>query len=234
MALKRFSSLPVIPRLSIVAGVLLLSCSTTSGSDPKAEESPMTHESVSQPEPVVLFSFDEPESQDKWLAVNDGVMGGVSQGGLEVTGDGIAVFKGVVSLENNGGFASVRTSPGDWDLSPYQGIALRLRGDGKKYSFRLRTDRRFDGVSYSQTFEAPGSEWQTLLLPFSRFEPTWRGRPVPGAPPLDPAGIQGFGILISDKQEGPFRLEVEWIGAVKSLPEAPDPAGAGPSLPDSP
>ena len=160
----------------------------------------------------LLYDFAAPRAADDWAAINDVVMGGVSSGGVKTTEDGTLLFAGNVSLENNGGFASVRSRPRPWDLGSYSGIVIRVRGDGKRYKLNLKTDSALDGIMYRVPFETREGEWQTLRFPFSEFKASFRGRAVPDAPPLDPARIASFGLLISDKQAGPFRLELAWIG----------------------
>ena len=59
----------------------------------------------------VLASFAAADSLQAWNSVNDGVMGGVSKGGVSRTEQGTMLFSGELSLANNGGFASIRTSP---------------------------------------------------------------------------------------------------------------------------
>jgi monofunctional biosynthetic peptidoglycan transglycosylase len=162
---------------------------------------------------VVEFGGSGSES---WRAINDGVMGGLSQSGLTVTDSGVGVFAGHVSLENNGGFASVRTSLGETDLSAFEGLAVRVKGEGKRYRLRLRTDNRFDGVAYQATFETTRDEWQVVEIPFDRFVPTYRGRTLRDQPPLDTATICQLGLMIADKQAGRFRLEIEWVRAYKT------------------
>jgi monofunctional biosynthetic peptidoglycan transglycosylase len=154
-----------------------------------------------------------PSSAGDWFVVNDGVMGGLSSSELVDSGEGHSVFRGTLSLENNGGFASVRGLVPAGAMAGYGGVSLRVRGDGRTYQLRLRTDRRFDGVAYRAEFETRAGEWQTVVLPFSEFEATFRGRKPRGAPPLDPAAIGQIGLLIGDKVEGPFELSVEWIRA---------------------
>ncbi|KPK05832.1 MAG: hypothetical protein AMJ64_10735 [Betaproteobacteria bacterium SG8_39] len=153
----------------------------------------------------------------EWRAINDGVMGGVSQGGFEITRDGRLVFAGVVSLENSGGFASVRSEPARIGAAAAQAVRLEVRGDGKRYKLNLKTDAAFDGVQYQAAFVAPAGEWTTLTLPLAAFAPKHRGRDVPDAPPLDAARIVTLGFLISDRQAGPFRLEVRAIDLVGDL-----------------
>jgi hypothetical protein len=148
-----------------------------------------------------------------WSAVDDVVMGGVSASALRVTPQGTALFTGTVSLANNGGFASVRSRPAPADLSACDGLELRVRGDGKRYQLRLRLDPHFDGVDYRAHFDTEAGQWQRVRLPFAAFEPTFRGWRPPNAPPLDPGRIYTFGFMISSKQAGDFRLEIDWLRA---------------------
>lgn len=152
----------------------------------------------------------------EWRAINDGVMGGVSRGGVEIARDGWLVFAGEVSLERNGGFASVRTVPAPLGVPGARAVRLEVRGDGKRYKLNLKTDEAFDGVQYQAAFATPAGQWTTLTLPLEAFAPKHRGRDVPDAPPLDPARIVTLGLLISDRQAGPFRLEVRAIDLVRS------------------
>lgn len=163
-----------------------------------------------------LVDFQDAEESRQWRIVNDGVMGGLSRSTLEMTGAGTAIFSGQVSLENYGGFASVRTFSMDFSLEGFSGFRLRVRGDGKSYHMRARTDDGFDGIAYDRSFETgSGGEWEEVQLPFDSFQPQFRGRMVPGAPPLEAARIRQIGVLISDKQEGPFQLEIDWIAAYR-------------------
>ena len=153
-------------------------------------------------------------ANQKWLIVNDGVMGGKSSSQFQINEDGNGVFLGTVSLENNGGFASVKNHE-TLNLTGCSSISLRIRGDGNKYSFRLQT-----GVggtvhewSYEQRFETEQNEWKTVELLLSEFKPTYRGRTPEDVPPLEPGKIMRYGFLISDKQQGDFRLEIEKIEA---------------------
>jgi Complex I intermediate-associated protein 30 (CIA30) len=162
--------------------------------------------------------MDFAEKSGKWRIINDGVMGGLSSSRFRIV-KRVAVFEGDVSLENNGGFASVRSEPGKHDLSEAEGILIRVRGDGKRYAFRMRTTGAFDGISYEARFKTVAGEWKTIQLPFKAFRPVFRGRLIRDAAPLDPKLIKTFGILISDKQAGKFRLEIDWIKADRPSPE---------------
>jgi monofunctional biosynthetic peptidoglycan transglycosylase len=164
-------------------------------------------------EEIEIYDFNDPEAVGDWEAICDVVMGGISSGRIEATAAGSMLFEGVVSLENNGGFASIRSQPRSRDLGAYDGVIIRVRADGKRYKLNLKTDSSFDGIMYRVSFDTKDGEWQELRFPFSDFRASFRGRFVPDAPPLDPGRITTVGLLISDKQEGPFRMEVAWIGA---------------------
>lgn len=162
---------------------------------------------------MVIFDFQTQGDLEDWRVVNDGVMGGLSRGEIIMTDSGTAVFQGILSLENNGGFSSTRTLPRPYNLDDYDGVSLRVRGDGNTYQFRLRLDDRFDGVAYRYSFQTTADEWMTVEIPFSECVPVFRGRKLSDVPPVVPAKIQQIGFLVSDKQAGPFRLEVDWIKA---------------------
>lgn len=161
----------------------------------------------------LLLDFGEPQSAAGWTAINDAVMGGVSTSGIATTPDGTALFTGHVRSENSGGFASIRSQAQEWDLGDYSGIALRVRGDGKRFKVNLKVDASLGGHMYRAPFETSAGEWQTVRLPFASFEASFRGRAVLDAPALDPAGVASIGVLVSDRQFGPFRLELAWIAA---------------------
>jgi monofunctional biosynthetic peptidoglycan transglycosylase len=160
-----------------------------------------------------VVDFTRPD-EVRWNIVNDGVMGGLSSSDLELTDAGTGLFSGFVSLDNNGGFASIRATFQSMDLSAYQRVRLKVRGDGRSYQLRFRLSGSFDGVSYTSTFETRPGEWMEIDLPFETFQPTFRGRVPRGAGPFDPAKIRQMGVLIGDKKEGSFELEIAWVRAM--------------------
>lgn len=161
---------------------------------------------------ITLFDFQTATNSPTWEVVNDDVMGGVSTSQFQVT-NGCAVFSGTVRLENNGGFASVRSASVRANLTGLAAFVLRVRGDGHRYKFSVRTGTGFDSPLYQCSFTTKQGEWEEHRLAFSDFVPTFRGRVLTDVPPLNPAQINSVGFLISDKQEGPFKLEVAWIKA---------------------
>ena len=160
----------------------------------------------------VLFKFDNPEAAKAWQTVNDGVMGGRSDGRFKINEDKKMEFFGTLSLENNGGFASVRARGTKLDLENGDSIVARVRGDGREYNFNLYAQRNLGGYSYRQSFKTKKDEWIEVSLPVDKFVATWRGRVFPNEK-LDPSKVMGLGILVGDKKAGPFKLEVEWIKA---------------------
>jgi monofunctional biosynthetic peptidoglycan transglycosylase len=163
-------------------------------------------------EPPYLITFGG-AAHGAWRAVNDGVMGGVSRGNIRRTARNTGVFEGSLSLENNGGFASVRTPLQHRDLSAYDGLEVRVFGDGRTYQLRLRTDDVVDGVAYRADVETCAGEWITSRIAFNDFVPTYRGRRPAGAAPLDTARIHQIAFMLVDKRPGSFSLEIDHVRA---------------------
>jgi monofunctional biosynthetic peptidoglycan transglycosylase len=161
-----------------------------------------------------LFDFAAAADARAWQIVNDDVMGGISSSRIEIV-DGVAVFGGEVSLENSGGFASVRSLPAAPALAGADAFVIRVRGDGGRYKFTARTVEGSDATVYQATFQTAPREWTEHRLPVAAFVPTFRGRVRAGEPALDAAKVVSVGFLISDRQAGPFRLEIAWIKAAK-------------------
>ena len=173
----------------------------------------------------LLFDFTHSSTQLKqWGAVDDVVMGGVSQSDLR-TVENTALFAGDVSTDNSGGFASVRTRNFDppFNLSGYEGVALRLRGDGKRYKFFLRTESNWDGVAYSYSFDTVANEWITVCVPFNQLIPVFRAKTLKDYPQIDKSKICSFQLMLSKFEydgelnpkfsPGSFALQIESIKA---------------------
>ena len=160
-----------------------------------------------------LIDFSDSDDSG-WSVINDGVMGGVSRSNIQRTDQGTGIFSGILSLENNGGFASVRAQVGRHDLSSYAGLEIRVRGDGRTYQLRIRNDNRFDGIAYRAFFDTRDGEWITETIPFEEFLPTFRGRILKDVPSLDRSRINQIGFLIADKKPGSFSLEIDFVRAM--------------------
>jgi monofunctional biosynthetic peptidoglycan transglycosylase len=164
-----------------------------------------------KPNSVAEFTPEESEKMD-WRIVDDGVMGGLSQGKREISKDGILRFFGTLSLANNGGFSSLRTEAVKLDLSGAEGLLLRVKGDGRTYQVRLTTDAEYQGreMSFQAGFPTEKDKWTEVKVPFACFVGTWRGMQLPDKI-LDPAKVRRLGLQLADKKEGPFQLRVDWI-----------------------
>lgn len=158
----------------------------------------------------ILFDFDNPQLRGRWQNVNDGVMGGVSDGrhGYSQTGD--MLFFGNLSLANNGGFASVRSSPSRLNLQAGDELLVRVRGDGRKYYLDVRSPSNRMAFSYRVSIQTQAGKWQEFRVPMSMFVGTSFGRTLPNARPVA-AQVNSIGFTLSDKREGPFKLEVDSI-----------------------
>jgi uncharacterized protein YbjT (DUF2867 family) len=172
-----------------------------------------------------LFDFTHPtiDLQATWGAVDDVVMGGVSESGMRLKA-GTAVFSGNVSIENSGGFASVRTRNFEpsLNLNNYKGIELYVKGDGQRYKIFVRTETKWDGVGYAYSFDTIANEWITIQVPFADLVPIFRAKTVSDAP-LDTTQICSFQLMLSkfeyDRALNPrftpglFSLEIASISA---------------------
>ncbi|NJR68831.1 MAG: CIA30 family protein [Synechococcales cyanobacterium CRU_2_2] len=177
-----------------------------------------------QPQTGVIFDFAQPGLQINqiWGAVDDVVMGGVSTSGIRLEA-GNAVFSGLVSTDNNGGFASVRTRNFDppLDLSGKLGVTLRVKGDGQRYKFLTRDDGGWDSVAFAYSFDTVKNQWITVRIPFDRLVPVMRAKTVKDGRSLDSSRIRALQLMLSKFEydgvlnpafvAGEFRLEVAAI-----------------------
>ncbi|TWU56814.1 Complex I intermediate-associated protein 30 (CIA30) [Rubripirellula tenax] len=157
-----------------------------------------------------LFEFTDQHDASRWQIVNDGVMGGRSSSQATITGEGQMRFSGNLSLENNGGFASVRSLPQSMGLDAGETIVMRVKGDGRKYTFNLYTPDRRTAFSYQKDFQTTAGEWTEVRLPVNEFVAHSFGRRVANMP-LDATRVQSIGILLGDKNPGGFEILVDWI-----------------------
>lgn len=204
----------------------------------------------------LLFGCEDNGFRDlAWGALDDVVMGGVSESTFIIDTTGgekggpAGLFKGVVSTTNNGGFTSIRTKNFSVpeDLSSYDGLELRLKGDGRRYKLIVRTSRDWDTVGYTASFDTTEGQWQSIRLPFSSFVPVFRARTVSDAPPFDLRSIVSLQLMFSKFEydgklnptfvEGPFQLPVSSIRTFIKDPVTPrfvHVSSAGVTRPDRP
>ena len=144
-----------------------------------------------------------------WTIVNDDVMGGISNSTVLINDKKHLIFKGYLSLENNGGFASSRLDIGKNNLNGVKFFEIKLKGDGNNYKLRLRQKNM--RASYSCDFKSQKNEWIIVQLPVENFRPTGRGYTYSNYPNLDLDKVNSLSLQISDKQEGKFNLAVESV-----------------------
>jgi monofunctional biosynthetic peptidoglycan transglycosylase len=159
-----------------------------------------------------LADFTDKNVRAEWGVTNDDVMGGISTSKISAGENNTLIFSGIVSLENNGGFASLRGPLEDYDLSAYEGFLIKVKGDWKTYYLSFRQTKYFTGFNNTHRFKTENDKWQIVRLPFNDFKLKYYGREVSNFKSPDQNSIKQVSILISDKQQGPFKLEVERIG----------------------
>jgi uncharacterized protein YbjT (DUF2867 family) len=180
----------------------------------------------------LLFDFKNPSDdlKESWGAVDDVVMGGVSESSIRLI-DNAALFTGNVSTQNSGGFVSVRTRNFEppLNLAGYDGMELRVKGDGQRYKFILRTEARWDGVSYCCSFDTEKDSWINIRIPFESLTPIFRAKTLPDSPPFDVQNIYSVQLMLSKFEydgalnpkfePGNFALQVESINAYGGAPK---------------
>ena len=164
-----------------------------------------------------LFDFTGKDSAKEWQTVNDGVMGGLSEGKFKITDQKTLEFSGNLSLKNNGGFASVRTKSKKLTLDSGDTIVARVRGDGREYSLNLYLNKPRIAFSYRALVQTKKNEWIEIKVPLTRFESTSFGRVLKDARPVTPHDVNAVGWMLSDKQAGPFEMEIEWIKVERTV-----------------
>ena len=156
----------------------------------------------------VVFDFTADSNTSNWYIVDDVVMGGRSRGNFFINDQGHGVFRGSVSLENNGGFSSVRHIFRNKDVSSFSKFIIQVKGDGKRYQFRVKNDR-YDRHSYVAYFQTT-SEWQIIEIPFDNMVPTFRGYRL-NIPNFPGSNMEEIAFLISNKRGEDFTLEIDKI-----------------------
>jgi len=162
--------------------------------------------------PIFVFSTDC--KLENWQVVDDIVMGGLSNGQLSLNSDGNGVFKGNVSIENNGGFSSIQLNLEGVETANNQIIELQLKGDGSLFQFRIKA-AKYDRHSYVYDFKTTG-QWETILIPLKDMFPSFRGYTL-NIPNFDQASIERIGFLKASKKNSAFQLEIKSIALSNKL-----------------
>lgn len=155
-----------------------------------------------------LYDFTVQSRASDWVVVDDVVMGGRSEGHFSINEAGHGVFKGRVSLENNGGFSSIRHRCQQKEIDGYSKAVIRLKGDGRQYQFRVKSSAA-DRHSYITYFQTSGN-WQEVEIELKELYPSWRGMKL-NMPDFPAENIAEIAFLIANKQAESFRLEIDCI-----------------------
>jgi monofunctional biosynthetic peptidoglycan transglycosylase len=164
-----------------------------------------------------LFDFTGVDAAKEWQIVNDGVMGGVSQGAFKIIDKKTMEFFGTLSLANNGGFASVRSKAKKLDLEKGDTLIAKVRGDGREYMLNLYPNKQRVAYSYRATVQSKKDEWIEVRVPLDKFEATSFGRSLKDAGLVNPDDVNSLGVMLSDKKAGPFKLEIESIKVERAV-----------------
>lgn len=156
----------------------------------------------------VLFDFSKKTKITDWQIINDAVMGGISKGNLSLTPEGYGLFEGKISLANYGGFSSLRHRFKTINSSDFHKFILRIKGDKKRYQFRVKTALS-DDHSYIFSFQTNG-EWQNIEIPFNEMYASFRGRKLqyPNYPGMQ---MQEISVLVGNQKEEIFKLLIDNI-----------------------
>lgn len=157
---------------------------------------------------MTLFDFTTNSDIRNWVTVDDTVMGGVSSGRFHLDDEGHGVYTGHVSLDNNGGFSSLRYRMPTIRVEGYTKAVLRLKGDGKRFQFRTKTND-FDRHSYVGYFTTSG-EWEEIEIELQQLKPQFRGRQL-DLPNYPVELLTEVAILVGNKKEEDFTLLLDWI-----------------------
>ncbi|NYJ29135.1 CIA30 family protein [Allomuricauda sp. ARW1Y1] len=163
---------------------------------------------ISQNPSAVIYDFTKAGTEGPWYIVDDGVMGGLSQGNIKINSDGNGVFYGFVTTKNNGGFSSAHYRLSNKDVSAFSSVVIKLKGDGKQYQFRVKSSQ-YQRYSYTNSFKTTGN-WETIKLSFDDFIPTFRGSRL-NEPNFSGKTMAEITFLIGNKRDETFSLEIEKI-----------------------
>lgn len=146
-----------------------------------------------------------------WYIVLDGVMGGRSDGTVTETAESI-IFKGAISLENNGGFASYRSPYKSYDLSPFKEVHIRYKSTGQNFAFTLANYRRFYEPNFKASLPVTNGEWKEVVLLLASFKKYRLGNLLSGNPSSEElANVIRLGLISNDKKASDFRMEIDYI-----------------------
>ncbi|GAO49043.1 CIA30-domain-containing protein [Saitoella complicata NRRL Y-17804] len=194
---------------------------------------------------LTFINFKTPEALNSVITGCDEDIGGFSSVNLDFEpSENAAVFHGNLSLQvpvnpsvTRSGYAAFRTKvPAKtifgtprFETDGYQHIALRVKGDRRKYFVNVQGD------TFSQTdlwqhrlFLSTPGQWETVMIPFGDFVLTSEGKVERRQDGMPRDKVRTVGISILDRQEGPYKLHIQWIKAMGDEASGKKPEHANP------
>ena len=159
-------------------------------------------------DPIVIFNFNSSSNIRNWQVVDDGVMGGVSKGNFILNDEGNGYFSGNVSLDNNGGFSSLRYTFSPISIAGFEYVKLTIKGDGGKFNFRVKENAR-DYYSFAKEIDSSG-DWEEVMIPLKELAPVFRGQLL-NMPRFQGEQIEQLSILRANKKHETFTLQIKKI-----------------------
>lgn len=157
------------------------------------------------------FDFGTGTGGTDWEVINDGVMGGLSQGKMSLTENSL-LYQGNISLRNNGGFSSLKSPFKRFDLSGFTQVEMRFRATGQAFAMTLEQDQRFYMPNFKYEFRAQTGKWTTIRVPLADFQQYRMGRALGNK--MTTVSLQNtlrIGLISNEKREGDFQIEIDYI-----------------------
>ncbi|XP_022191985.1 complex I intermediate-associated protein 30, mitochondrial [Nilaparvata lugens] len=179
-----------------------------------------------------VFKFNDAKASESWIATADqDNKDGYSNCEFFIDENGKGVFQGFLNLKipsdgerTRAGYCNLksvkkrksfkRESIFEWGM--YTHLVLRVRGDGRSYMINLHTPGYYDlfwnDMYQFVLYTRGGPYWQVSKIPFSKFFLASKGKvqDLQSSPPLD--DISNVSLTMVDRIEGPFKLEIDYIG----------------------
>jgi NADH dehydrogenase [ubiquinone] 1 alpha subcomplex assembly factor 1 len=165
----------------------------------------------------LTFNFGSGKNQiNNWVMISDNIMGGVSKSKLEYT-ENTMILTGTLSLDNFGGFASVKTRFGQYDISPFQGVKIKFKASNQKFAFTLEDNNIWTFPNYKGAFfSTKPNTWEEKIVYFKDFKEYQIGEAT--GKTLKESSLKNMvrmGTITTEKKEGPFSIEIDYIEFVR-------------------
>jgi hypothetical protein len=156
------------------------------------------------------------EKNQEWKLLSDNIMGGVTKSKIEYTNNSV-LLSGNISLDNYGGFSSIKTKYKSVDLSKYNGIKIKFKSTNQKFAFTLEDNQDWTQPNYKREFSSKKDDtWEEVIIYFKDFQEIVIGETTGNMMKSKSLkNIVRMGIMTYEKKEGPFSLEVDYIEFIK-------------------